>query len=226
MLLFPSIAWAEQFSLLRPSGAKVTPFIARSVLTTAQKNGSLFSGNSARSFFAHMDRPSTESHTLGLNITKAAMVRHLIGRAEAGKMGYDAIQYSAKILPDKLPTQMTIGEIFDWIADTPNQNHAIGKYQFIPKTLKRLVNRKSVPLNTVFSPRLQDQLADMLLVEAGLLEFESREIERVEFMNNIAKIWAGLPTSNGRSYYDGFAGNKATMAWKEFDQEMKRIFNG
>jgi hypothetical protein len=42
-------------------------------------------------------------------------------------------------------------------------------------------------------------------------------------MNNMAKIWAGLPTSNGKSHYDGYAGNKAMVTWARFDAVMARI---
>ncbi|MEP3296600.1 MAG: hypothetical protein ABJO27_09000 [Pseudoruegeria sp.] len=31
-------------------------------------------------------------------------------------------------------------------------------------------------------------------------------------MNNIIKVWAGFPTSIGKSYYEGFAGNRATIS--------------
>jgi hypothetical protein len=43
-------------------------------------------------------------------------------------------------------------------------------------------------------------------------------------MLNLARIWAGLPTSSGRSFYDGYAGNKATMSWAAFDTAMAEIF--
>ncbi len=45
-------------------------------------------------------------------------------------------------------------------------------------------------------------------------------------MNNLAEIWAGLPTTNGKSHYDGYAGNRATMSWAQFDAAMAQIFPG
>jgi hypothetical protein len=45
-------------------------------------------------------------------------------------------------------------------------------------------------------------------------------------MNNLAKIWAGLPNSTGKSHYHGYAGNQATMTWARFDAEMAMIFPG
>jgi hypothetical protein len=40
----------------------------------------------------------------------------------------------------------------------------------------------------------------------------------------LAKIWAGFPTSTGRSFYHGYAGNYATISWNEFDHHMASIF--
>lgn len=158
--------------------------------------------------------------------TPVARLRHLIAQAEAGRAGYDAVQYGATIRPGKKPTDMTIGEIYDWIKLTPGQPHAIGRYQFIPATLRRLVNDLGVPTTARFSPEVQDALADLLFKEAGYQRFVDGRLAREDFMHNLAKIWAGLPLPNGNSYYQGYAGNKATMSWTYFDTEMARIFDG
>lgn len=39
---------------------------------------------------------------------------------------------------------MTIGENLAWIEATPNQHHAVGRYQVIPKTLRRQSKRSTV----------------------------------------------------------------------------------
>lgn len=190
---------------------------------------SLFLGRAGTSFFApypvRTDKFERDIQ-LSQNALQAIGVRHLIAAAEAGKDGYNAVQHGAKKLPPNLPTHMTIQEIYTWIEDTPGQPHAIGRYQFIPMTLRRLVGILGISGNTVFSSAVQDELADALLVEAGLNAFSDGEIGRHTFMNNMAKIWAGLPTSTGLSYYNGYAGNKATMTWGYFDSEMAKIFPG
>jgi muramidase (phage lysozyme) len=189
--------------------------------------GSLFSDRSEGSLFAALpvrDVPRQRVARLGVYASPVVKVREIIGRAESRRNGYDAVQHGAKVRPQKRPTQMTIGEIYSWIDATPGQPHAIGRYQFIPKTLRRLVDRMALDKNTVFSATIQDQLSDILLSEAGYGKFRAGEITRQAFMNNLAKIWAGLPTSSGKSYYDGYAGNKASMSWKEFDTEMAKIF--
>ncbi|TDX23773.1 hypothetical protein [Rhodovulum visakhapatnamense] len=196
---------------------------------------SLFAGREGSSLFAPSpDRPQRAAPSGPVSVftplrpggTTAALaegIRLLIGRAEAGRMGYDAVQHGAKILPPGRPTQLTIGQIYKWIADTPGQPHAIGRYQFIPETLRRLVAELGLSERTQFSAPVQDRLADLLLEEAGLSAFGAGDLKRKDFMHNLAQIWAGLPTASGRSYYHGVAGNRATMTWAQFEDAMTRI---
>ncbi|SEQ23726.1 hypothetical protein [Thalassovita taeanensis] len=155
---------------------------------------------------------------------RISRLKSLIALAEAGPHGYDAVQYSATRKPGARPTEMTLAEIFTWIKRTPGQNHAIGRYQFIPATLRDLVRRGGIPISARFTPQLQDRLADILLQDAGLHAFQSGRISRTRFMNNLSLIWAGLPTSSGKSAYHGYAGNRATISWATYNQEMAAIF--
>ena len=187
-------------------------------LASGRNKASLFIGHTA-GLFAPRDPAATGISNFGV-----AALRNLIAKAEAGSAQYDAVQYGARIKPHLNPTQMTIGEIYQWIDDTPGQPHAIGRYQFIPPTLRRLVVQLGIPESTRFSPDVQDRLADVLLEDAGLSAFLSGQLYQTEFMNNLAKIWAGLPNSSGRSHYHGYAGNKATMTWLAFQAKMDQIF--
>lgn len=228
--VFPNLGVADTFSLMSMDavGAQRRALLpsddaAKDRIQTA----SLFIGQEGASFFAPFPkRQSLRSDTIHLsrNGTQVDRVRHLIAKAEAGSKQYDAVQYGAKIKPSKRPTQMTLGEIYKWINDTPGQPHAIGRYQFIPPTLKSLARRLGLTPDVRFTPDVQDKLADVLLVEAGLIEVSKGQMKRHTFMNNLAKIWAGLPNSSGKSHYHGYAGNKASMTWAYFDREMKRIF--
>ncbi len=201
----------------------ITPVVSRA-------SPSLFSGTQGKSLLApppERARPAPSPSVLpGPRRGPLSDLRSLIAKAEAGSKGYDAVQYGADIRPSAPPTAMTVQEIYDWIDDTPGQPHAIGRYQFIPPTLRRLVTRLGVSTQVRFSPRLQDQLADLLLVEAGLNAFLAGDMPRHQFMNNLAKIWAGLPNDTGKSHYHGYAGNKATMTWAYFDARMAQIFPG
>ena len=177
---------------------------------------SLFRGRSSGSLFA-------SPPMVGIDV---AAIMNVIASAEAGKADYDAVQHGARIKPPASPTDMTLLEIYAWIDATPGQPHAIGRYQFIPATLRQLAKHQSVPLGRRFNKELQDQLAHQLIEEAGLSNFKAGEITQTTFMNNLAKIWAGLPTSSGKSYYHGYAGNRATKTWAAYKAQMDEIFSG
>jgi muramidase (phage lysozyme) len=149
---------------------------------------------------------------------------NLIASAEAGSAGYDAIHYRATVLPDAPPSTLTIAEILDWIAATPRQNHAIGRYQIIPMTLNYLIAAENVPTTAVFTPALQDRLATRLVEDAGLEEFRSGALSPEDFMDSLAFVWAGLPLGSGRSAYHGIAGNKATITRDRYKSEFVAIF--
>lgn len=192
----------------------------------AVTTASLFAGARQGGFFAplpeRLDRPLAGIVRGG---GVAARLRDMIARAEAGRAGYDAVQHGAQVKPPEPPTQMTMGEIFDWIDATPGQPHAIGRYQFIPTTLRRLAERLGLERKARFTPAVQDRLGDMLLADAGLERVRRGEMMQEAFMLNLAKIWAGLPTSSGRSYYHGLAGNKAVMGYDAYARQVKAALN-
>jgi len=214
------VSWQRKalIPISAPAGGAVVP----------RQGQSLFIGNQGASLFAPYPKRAVVSPVAPQFGGNPAIerLRALIQKAESRRHGYDAVQYGATIKPPKKPTQMTIGEIYQWIDDTPRQPHAIGRYQFIPKTLRRLVRKLELPMNIGFTPTVQDQLADILLNEAGLQALYREEITRRTFMRNLAKIWAGLPLPSGKSYYEGYAGNKASITWAYYEAEMREIFPG
>lgn len=185
-------------------------------------SGSLFAGTGT-GYFAPLPPRIRENARAGLPLralpgrTPAARLLSLIATVEAGRTGYDAVQHGARVRPSALPTQMTLADIYAWIAATPGQPHAIGRYQFIPPTLRRVAQIRGYGPDTPFTPAVQDSLALVLLEDAGLRAFEGGTMGRVQFMENLARIWAGLPLPNGRSFYEGYAGNSAAMTWAEFE---------
>ena len=184
--------------------------------------GSLFAGP-ALGLFAPLPEKYTGPLRQGWR-GPVALLRDLIAAAEAGPDGYDAVQHGARIRPPKPPTHMTLAEIEAWIRATPGQPHAIGRYQIIPSTLRHLVAKEGLTPEMRFDAALQDRLADVLMTEAGLQVFLSGEMPRGQFMDRLARVWAGLPTATGQSHYHGYAGNKATMTRARFDAEMEAIF--
>lgn len=222
-------AEAQGPSLFAPEGARAG--LLAPVASAPGGGPSTFIGQDATGFFApwpeRVARPSRpDAASLSGGGSPVARLRDLIAAAEAGPAGYDAVQHGARIRPPAPPTRLTLGQIDDWIRATPGQPHAIGRYQFIPPTFRRLVAQLGLPPDTPFSPVVQDRMADILMVEAGLEKFLAGDIGRVAFMNRLARVWAGLPTSSGRSHYHGYAGNRATKSWADYQAAMMAIFPG
>ncbi|KJZ19477.1 hypothetical protein TW80_09830 [Loktanella sp. S4079] len=222
---FPVACWAQVGSLASNAGFAPARGLMQQAAVAAEQSvtrASLFIGQERGGFFA----PIVRDELGRLNSPAVRHLRNIIGQAESPAAGYDAVQHGAAIKPLKPPTQMTIGEIFEWIRATPGQPHAIGRYQFIPDTLERVVAQVGAKAHERFSPEMQDRLADVLLEDAGFSAFLAGDLSQTRFMNNLASIWAGLPTSSGRSKYHGFAGNRATVTLAYFQSEIAKIAPG
>ena len=86
------------------------------------------------------------------------------------------------------------------------------------------MQRAGLSRQTRFSPKVQDRLAVILLNDAGYQNFLTGKLSRCKFMRNLAKIWAGLPLKNGRSYYHAYAGNRATISRSFYETQFNAIF--
>jgi hypothetical protein len=92
---------------------------------------------------------------------------------------------------------------------------AVGRYQFIPETLRMAVAAAGFLPSDVFTPETQDWLAVALLLGGkrpalrDYLQGEAVTIEAAQL--ELAKEWASIPKADGRGVYDGdSAGNRAT----------------
>lgn len=102
---------------------------------------------------------------------KTKRLLDLIAVAEAPHRGYNAVQVRARIAPPAPPTKLTLGQIKAWVKATPRQQHAIGRYQFIPATFNVVQRRLGLSDKTRFSPAVQDRMAMVLVADAGYQEF-------------------------------------------------------
>lgn len=116
-------------------------------------------------------------------------------------------------------TSMTIQDVFAlqnrMVADG-SESSAVGRYQFIRKTLKGLVEKLNIPKDAVFNEELQDRLAKELLDQRGLEKFRQGKISKEKFAENLSKEWASLPKDRtGQSYYKGVGSNKAHVSFED-----------
>jgi muramidase (phage lysozyme) len=144
-------------------------------------------------------------------------IRNMIGRAES-KGDYNVMVGGKK---GDL-TNMTLAQILEQQSKMNKRNgfesSALGKYQITQGTLRDLINKTGMDINTtMFDQATQDKLADELIVSrGGYNKYAAGAISKEKFMRNLSSIWAGLPMdASGRSYYQGVGTNKATIGFDE-----------
>ena len=107
--------------------------------------------------------------------------------------------------PEKPLSSMTLAEVKQYQnvqvnrtrgtipgADPSLGTSAVGKFQIIGPTLRKLQKRLGLKDSDVFSPQVQDDMARELMEDAGLSKFQAGEMDRVTFQRNLAKIWASI----------------------------------
>jgi muramidase (phage lysozyme) len=151
---------------------------------------------------------NTESYTLAAlrDDPRAARILDFISGPESGG-NYNAVFGRGKSNHDL--SQYTVAEIvagkhLNAIGGKVRGQSATGRYQFINKTLRGLVDEVGLTGSERFTPELQDKLAIQLLKRRGYDRFASGKMSMETFANNLAMEWASLPNlRTGRSHYAG-----------------------
>lgn len=127
-------------------------------------------------------------------------------------------------------TDMTIGQVLQWQAEYVQKgspSSAVGKYQFMPTTLRGLMQERDIDQTARFDEKLQDELAIALLERRGAREFVANKLPREQFAANLAKEWAALPMVLGpnpqQSYYAGDGLNKVQISIDEVYQALDTL---
>jgi len=146
-----------------------------------------------------------------------------IGSKEAPR-GYNQIYTPAeKIVGFPKLTKMTLAEIRSLqgrMLKGGSASTAVGRYQFLRKTLDATRKAMGVPLTAVWTPDLQDRMAVHLMENRGLNQYLAGKMTRETFANSLAKEWASLPVvtrikgqkrmvNPGESFYAGDGLNAA-----------------
>lgn len=137
----------------------------------------------------------------------------MVGRAESnGK--YNAMYKSANQTQIDL-TNMSMGDIdaLQTRMIRERGGSVIGKYQFKQETLRGLRAEQGIGDDEKFDKAMQDRLGLALLKRRGLDEWEAGTLPDADFQRNLGHEWAGLPVdASGRSAYQGYNGNAATIS--------------
>lgn len=129
-----------------------------------------------------------------------------INRGYAGDTPGGMTRYSGRHL-----TTYTVAEVMQL---QRSRLYAVGRYQFIPKTLRFAVNASGVNVTDKFNEATQDRLMAALIAYKrpyilSYLQGSHNDLSGV--LDDLAKEWASVAYRNGRSYYSR-GGNRAKIS--------------
>jgi len=120
---------------------------------------------------APISTPAPPPQAKSPNLLSGESIRDVIGQSEGGQSGYNATYGYGYGKQDPLIekmfgvgkklTDLTIDEVLMYTKARGGNKGAVGKYQFIPTTLKELVSKASgyaIHFQTKFTPQVQDTL--------------------------------------------------------------------
>ena len=117
----------------------------------------------------------------------------------------------------------TVGQVMEM---QRSQLYAVGRYQFIPSTLRWAVNHSDVDPLDMFTPEVQDKLALALILykrpAVGAFLRDNHDLIGWA-MNEMAKVWASIEYRNGRGYYDRIGGNRAHISRTELSSVLQDV---
>ena len=120
----------------------------------------------------------------------------LLGHLE-GPDGYEDLTRLATLPLPKPVTAMTVDEVLDFqraLRQRGARSTAMGRYQFIYKTLLHMTVYYRIDRSQRFGPRLQDHLTRLELYRCG---FYDAAVEVHELGDCLASVWAALPLLTG-----------------------------
>ena len=103
---------------------------------------------------------------------------------------------------------------------------AVGRYQFIPETLRFAVAMSDVEMTDKFTPEVQDKLMAALVLYkrpaiGAYLRGDHNYIGWA--LDELAREWASVEYRNGRGFYDHIGGNRASITRKEAWEVLQNI---
>lgn len=117
----------------------------------------------------------------------------------------------------------TVGQVMEM---QRRRLYAVGRYQFIPKTLRFAVAMSEVSELDMFTPETQDKLM------AALVMFKRPSVgaylrgghDNLNWaLNDMAKEWASIEWRNGRGFYDHVGGNRAHISRAELSEVLQKV---
>ena len=104
--------------------------------------------------------------------------------------------------------------------------YAVGRYQFIPSTLRFAVAMSDVDFDDKFTNEVQDKLMAALILykRPAVGAYLRGDHDYVGWaLDELAKEWASVEYKDGRGYYDHIGGNRAHVSRKEAWETLQNI---
>ena len=104
--------------------------------------------------------------------------------------------------------------------------YAVGRYQFVPSTLRWAVRHSGVDELDMFTPEVQDKLAVALITykRPAVGAYLRGDHDLIGWaMNEMAKECASIEYRNGRGYYDHVGGNRAHTTRAELSAVLQEV---
>lgn len=161
-------------------------------------------------------------------ISGIQMLKSEISKGEGDYNSYNTGKAGDTPRPTITITSFTVGQIMKMQEE--GKVFAVGKYQFIPVTLREAVNNKKVGVkqSDLFSPQTQEKLFMHLIYKRpklmSYLNGKSNDINSA--VNDLAAEFASMPNTSGSGNYDNDkAKNKARGGLKRVERikEILRI---
>ena len=114
---------------------------------------------------------------------------------------------------------MTVAQVLEFqktMIENGHESTAVGKYQIVNSTLRDLVKQNAISLEDTFNSTTQDKAAVSLLRLQGLDSYLAGQLNKDDFADKVAKVWASLPLRSGNSAYHGVGSNKAGASRQEY----------
>jgi hypothetical protein len=153
---------------------------------------------------------------------------NFVGSIEAPQ-GFSDVFNGVPFLPDSLVETKTIEEILTYqrsLRAYGTESTAIGRYQFIYKTLLYVVDVLNVDKNRIFDSEMQTFLARYLMEQCG---FYDTSIPTTALGNCLAGQWASLPllsgVNKGKSAYADVGSNKALTSTVQYREILENRFS-
>lgn len=180
-----------------------------------QAPGRWWAGLLGLALFGALEWASGARPAVGQSVSFAANdveFLNLMGDLEAPR-GFGAVTGFAPIPPPRPLTEMTLDEVLHYqerIRGMRSASSAVGRYQFIYPTLRRLVQDLGIAGHLRFDAEVQTYLARFLMHDCG---FYAPETDLLRLADCLAGVWAALPRvtgpDRGRSVYADDGLNRA-----------------